>query len=257
MVRTVYLDNAATTQTLPEVVDAMLPFLREDFGNAQSVHRWGDSAREALEDARVKVAALVNGKPEEIIFTSCGTEANNLAVKGLAMAAQAKGKHIVISAVEHFSVLHACRSLERLGFEISVAPVDKHGRVEPEEIGRLLRKDTGLVSIMHANNEVGTVQPIEEIARLVKASGSVFHTDAIATTGVIPVDVEELGIDALSLAANMFYGPKGAGALWLRRGVRVMPMLEGGVQEGGRRAGTENVAGIVGMARAAELAHTD
>lgn len=252
--RNVYLDNVATTQVLPEVLDAMLPFLKDEFGNPQSVHRWGDSVREALDDARGKVAALINGRPEEIIFTSCGTEANNLAIKGLATASQAKGKHIIISAVEHFSVLHASRSLEKLGFEVTVAPVDKHGRVDPNEISRLIRRDTALVSVMHANNEVGTIQPIDEIARVTRESGSVFHTDAIATAGVIPVKVEELGVDALSLAANMFYGPKGAAALWLRRGVRILPILEGGVQEGGRRAGTENVAGLVGMGRAAEMA---
>jgi cysteine desulfurase len=257
MMRNVYVDNAATTDLLPEVLDAMLPYLKDKFGNPQSVHRWGDSAREAIEDARGKVAALINGKPEEIIFTSCGTEANNLAVKGLATAGQARGKHIVISAVEHFSVLHASRSLEKLGFEVTVAPVDKYGRVDAKELARLVRKDTGLVSIMHANGEVGTIQPIDEIAGVVKASGAAFHTDAIATVGTIPVDVEELGIDALSLAANMFYGPKGAGALWIRKGARIIPMLEGGVQEGGRRAGTENVPGIVGLGKAAELAKAD
>lgn len=197
--RNVYLDNAATTHLLPEVLEAMLPYLRDTFGNPQSIHKWGDSAREAIEDARGKTAALINGKPEEIIFTSCGTEANNMAVKGLAQAGQAKGKHIIISAVEHFSVMHSSRSLEKLGFEVSLAPVDKYAQVDLNELARLIRKDTTIVSIMHANGEVGTIQPIEEIAKVVKASGAVFHTDAIATAGTIPVDAEKLGVDALKI----------------------------------------------------------
>ena len=252
--RKVYLDNAATTPMLPEVLEAMLPYLKDSYGNPQSLHGWGDDAREAIEDARGKVAALIGAQPEEIIFTSSGTESNNFAIKGLAAAQQSKGRHIVISAIEHFSVLHSARTLEKQGFELTLVPVDRYGLVNPEDVARCIRKDTVLVSIMHANSEVGTIQPIREIARLAKEVGAIFHTDAVATAGTIPVDVGELGVDALSLAGNQFYGPKGVGALWLKKGVRIIPYLEGGVQEGGRRAGTENVPAIVGLGKASELA---
>ncbi len=252
--RKVYLDNAATTPILPEVLEAMLPYLKDTFGNPQSLHSWGDEARDAMEEARGRVADLINAQPEEVIFTSSGTESNNFAIKGLAQAQQAKGKHIVVSAIEHFSVLHSARTLEKGGFEVTQVPVDKHGLVDPEEVARSLRKDTILVSIMHANGEVGTIEPIAEIAKVVKETGALFHTDAVATAGTIPIDVGKLGVDALSLAANQFYGPKGAGALWLKKGTRIIPYLDGGVQEGGRRAGTENVPVIVGMGKAAELA---
>ena len=255
--RKVYLDNAATTPILPGVLEAMLPYLKDSYGNPQSIHDWGDEVREALEHARSTVAALIGADQEEIIFTSSGTESNNLAIKGLAMANQSKGKHIVISAVEHFSVLHSARTLEKAGFELSIVPVDKYGLVDPDEVARSIRKDTILVSIMQANNEVGTIQRISEIAGSVKKSGAMFHTDAIATVGNIPVDVSQLGIDVLSLAANQFYGPKGAGALWVKKGVRILPLIDGGVQEGGRRPGTENVPGIIGLGKAAELAKAE
>jgi len=255
--RKVYLDNVATTPILPEVMEAMLPYLKEIYGNPQSLHGWGDEAREAIEGAREKVADLIGAQAEEIIFTSSGTESNNSAIKGLAMAQQSKGKHIVLSAIEHFSVLHSARTLEKWGFEMTQVPVDKHGMVNPDEVARSLRKDTVLVSIMHANGEVGTIQPIAEIAKVAKEAGAIFHTDAVATVGTIPVDVKELGGDALSLAANQFYGPKGVGALWLKKGMRIIPFLDGGVQEGGRRAGTENVPAIVGLGKAAELAKAE
>jgi len=255
--RKVYLDNAATTSILPEVLEAMLPYLKDAYGNPQSLHGWGDEAREAIEEARAKVAALIGTQPEEIIFTSSGTESNNLAIKGLAMAQRSEGKHIVVSAIEHFSVLHSARALEKWGFEITQVPVDRHGLVDPNEVARSLREDTVLVSVMHANSEVGTIQPIREIAGLVKEAGAIFHTDAVAAAGTIPVDVRELGLGALSLAGNQFYGPKGVGALWLKRGVRIIPFLDGGVQEGGRRAGTENVPAIVGLGKAAELAKAE
>jgi cysteine desulfurase len=255
--RKAYLDNAATTALLPQVLEAMLPYLKDVYGNPQSLHEWGDKAREAIEDARAKVAALIGAQPEEIIFTSCGTEANNFAIKGLAMAQQSKGKHVVVSAIEHFSVLHSARTLEKWGFEVTEVPVDKHGVVDLDAVARSLRKDTILVSIMHANGEVGTIQPIREIARLAKEAGALFHTDAVATAGTIPVDVRELGLDALSLAGNQFYGPKGVGALWLKKGTRIIPLLDGGVQESGRRAGTENVPAIVGLGKAAELAKAE
>jgi len=255
--RKVYLDNAATTPLLPEVREAMLPFLGEAFGNPSCLHSWGDAAREAVDNAREQVAQLIGGDAEEIIFTASGTESNNFAVKGLALAQQNKGKHVVVSAIEHFSVLHSARTLEKSGFEVSLVPVDRYGLVDPDDVRKNLRKDTVLVSIMHANGEVGTIEPIKEIAKITKEEGLVFHTDAVAIAGTIPVDVKELGIDALSLAGNQFYGPKGVGALWVRKGVRIMPFLDGGVQEGGRRAGTENVPAIAGLGKAAELARAN
>ena len=255
--RQVYLDNAATTSLLPEVKEAMIPYLGEFFGNPSSLHDWGDAAREAIELARNQVARLIGASADEIIFTGSGTESNNFAIKGLALALQDKGKHIIVSAVEHFSVLHSARTLEKWGFELTLVPVDKYGLVDPEKVRRSIRKDTILVSIMHANGEVGTIEPVQEIARITRENNVVFHTDAVATAGTIPVDVKEMGVDALSLAGNQFYGPKGVGALWVRKGVRIMPLLDGGVQEGGRRAGTENIPAIAGLGKAAELARAD
>ncbi|MFO7712652.1 MAG: cysteine desulfurase family protein [Dehalococcoidia bacterium] len=252
--RRVYLDNTAAMPLLPEVREAMMPYLGDVFGNPSSLHDWGDGAREAMEAAREQVARLIGGNAGEVVFTGSGTEANNLAVKGLALARQKRGKHVIVSAIEHFSVLHSARTLAKQGFEVSEVPVDKHGVVDPDDVRRSLREDTVLVSIMHANGEVGTLEPIGEIVRIARERGVLFHTDAVATTGTIPVDVRELDVDALSLAANQFYGPKGVGALWVRKGVRIMPLLDGGIQEGGRRAGTENVPAIVGLGRAAELA---
>ncbi len=250
----IYLDYAAATPLLPEVVEAMLPFLKDVYGNPTCLHSWGDAPREAMEDARSRVAALIGAPADGIVFTASGSEANNLAIKGIAFAKQTQGKHIVISAVEHFSVLQACKRLERWGFETTLVSVDKYGLVDPQEVAKSLRKDTILVSVMHANSEVGTIQPIKEIAAAIKGSGAVFHTDAVATAGTVPVDVKELGVDALSLASNRFYGPKGTAALWLKRGIPVIPQIDGGVQEGGKRAGTDNVPGIVGMGKAAEIA---
>jgi len=231
-----------------------MPYLGEVFGNPSSLHDWGDSVREAMETARAQVAQLIGAGDEEIIFTGSGTESNNFAIKGLALAKQNNGKHVVISAIEHFSVLHSARTLEKWGFEVSLVPVDKYGVVNPDDVRKSLRKDTVLVSIMYANGEVGTIEPIPEIARITRENNVIFHTDAVAAAGTIPVNVKELGIDALSLAGNQFYGPKGVGALWLRKGVRIIPLLDGGVQEGGRRAGTENIPAIVGLGKAAELA---
>jgi cysteine desulfurase len=253
----VYLDNMATTPVSPEVRSVMLPFLTENFGNPSCLHEWGDIPRDAIELARGQVSSLIGGNPEEIIFTASGTESNNTAIKGLAMAQQKKGKHIIVSAIEHFSVLNSAKTLEKWGFEYTTVPVDKYGVVNPEDVRKAIRDDTILVSIMHANGEVGTIEPIKEIAKITKEKEILFHTDAVATAGNIPVDVKDLGVDALSLAANMFYGPKGVGALWLKKGTRVMPLLDGGIQEGGRRAGTENVAGIVGIGKAAEMARVE
>ncbi|MBA7483856.1 Cysteine desulfurase IscS [subsurface metagenome] len=255
--RRIYLDYAATTPTHSEVVKAMLPYLAESFGNPSSLHDWGDDAREAIEKARAQVAQLIGADTGEIIFTSGGTEGNNFAVKGLALAQQGKGKHVVVSAIEHFSVLNSAKTLGKWGFEVCEVPVDKHGVVDPDEVRRNLRADTILVSIMHANGEVGTIEPIQEIAQITRERKIPFHTDAVATAGTIPVNVKELGVDTLSLAGNQFYGPKGIGALWVRKGVRIMPLLDGGIQEGGRRAGTENVPAIVGLGKAADLARTD
>lgn len=252
--RKVYLDNYASTPLLPEVREAMLPFLGERYGNPSSLHSWGDAAREAVEEARAQVAALIGASPEEIIFTSNGTEANNLAVKGIAAGSRRKGRHIVVSAVEHFSVLHAARSLEKQGYELDLIPVDQYGRIDLEELRSLLREDTILVSVMLANGEVGTIQPVAEAARLAAEKGIPFHTDAVAAAAHLPIDVKELGVQALSLSSDLLYGPQGVGALWVKRGVRLIPLLDGGVQEGGRRGGTENVPGIVGMGKAAELA---
>jgi cysteine desulfurase len=254
----VYLDYAATTPVLPEVLQAMLPYFNEVYGNPLSIHAWGDRARQAIEEARAKTASLIGvARPEEIIFTSSGTESNNMAIKGLALGRQDKGKHVIVSEIEHFSVLHSARTLQKSGFEVTTVPVDRNGVVNPDDVARSLRKDTVLVSVMHANGEVGTIQPIKEIAGKVREAGALFHTDAVASTGILPVNVAELGVDALSMAANQFYGPKGAGALWVRRGVRLLPLMDGGVQEDGRRPGTENVPAIVGMGKAAEIARIE
>jgi cysteine desulfurase len=252
--RRVYFDNAATTPLIPEVREAMLPYLDDIYGNPSSLHSWGDTAREAVDSAREQVAGLIGASTEEIIFTGSGSESNNLAIKGLAMAKKEKGNHIVISEIEHFSVMNSAKTLEKWGFTLSYVPVDNHGVVNPEEVRKAITPDTVLVSIMHANGEVGTIEPIKEIAAITKEKGIIFHTDAVATVGNIPVNVEELEVDALSLAGNQFYGPKGIGALWLKRGVRIIPLIDGGIQEGGRRAGTENVPAIVGLGKACELA---
>ncbi len=254
--RKVYLDNASTNPVLPEVREIMLPYLDKLYGNPSCMHDWGDAARDGIESSREKVASLIGANSEDIIFTSSGTESNNLAVKGLALAQQGKGKHIIISAIEHFSVLNSAKTLEKQGFEVTVIPVDKKGVVDPDNIQKNIKKETILVSIIHASSEVGTIQPIKEIGKITRGKNIIFHTDSVAATGNIPVDVRELGVDALSMAANQFYGPKGAAALWVRKGVRIIPLMDGGIQEGGRRPGTENVPAIVGMGKAAESVST-
>ena len=250
----VYMDHVAAMQLLPEVKEAMMPFLGESFGNPQSLHSWGDAARDALEEARDQVASLIGGIAEEIVFTSSGTEANNMAVKGLARARSDKGKHVIISSIEHFSVMNSVRTLQKEGFEFSVVPVNEYGLVDPEEVLKQVRQDTVLISIMHANGEVGTIEPIAEIARRLTKDGPVFHTDAVASTGNIPGDVKALGVNALSLAGNQIYGPRGSAALWVKRGTRILPLMDGGIQEGGRRPGTEDIPAIVGLGKAAEMA---
>jgi cysteine desulfurase len=256
--REVYFDHAAASPLLPEVVEAMLPYLNEHWGNPLSLHRFGERPREAMEKARAQVADLIGAQPREIYFTASGSEANNMAIKGAALMNQRQGKHIVVSAIEHHSVLNSAKTLEKLGFEVTIVPVDEHGLVNPGDVAAAIREDTTLVSVMHANNEIGTIEPIAEIAQAVKERGGrqypYFHTDAVATAGILPVNVRELGVDLLSLAGNTFYGPPGSGALFVRKGLRIMPLVDGGVQEGGRRAGTENVPAIVGLGVAAELA---
>ncbi len=252
--RKVYLDHAATTPVHPKVLEAMLPYFTGLFGNPSNLHDVGREAKNAVEEARAKTALLIGAKPEEILFTSSGAESNNFALKGLAQANSQKGKHIIVSQIEHFSILHPVKGLEKSGFTVTYLPTDKQGLVDPGEVAKAITKETILVSIMHANNEIGTIEPIEEIGKITKEKGVLFHTDAVATTGWIPVNVQTLGVDALSLAGHQFYGPKGAAALYVRKGVRIKPQLEGGVQEEGRRAGTENVPAIVGLGKAAELA---
>jgi cysteine desulfurase len=254
--RKVYFDHAATTPVHPKVVEAMLPYLQEQFGNPLSLHNFGEVPREAMEEARAKVADLIGARADEIYFTASGSEANNMAVKGIALMNREKGQHMVVSAIEHQSVLNSTQTLEKLGFEVTQVPVDRHGLVDPDDVVAAIRDDTTLVSVMHANNEIGTIEPVAEIARAVKekAKRVIFHTDAVATVGTLPVDVKELGVDLLSLTGSQFYGPKGAGALFVKKGTRLMPLVDGGIQERGRRAGTENVPAIVGLGVAAELA---
>ena len=254
--RKVYFDHAATTPVHPKVVEAMLPYLQEQFGNPMSLHGFGEGPREAMEEARARVADLIGARANEIYFTASGSEANNMALKGVALMKRQKGRHVIVSAIEHQSVLNAAQTLEKLGFEVTRVPVDQHGLVKADDVAAAVRNDTTLVSVMQANSEIGTIEPVAEIARAVKEKRKeiVFHTDAVATGGTIPVDVKELGVDLLSLAGSQFYGPKGAGALFIRRGVRLMPLIDGGIQERGRRAGTENVPAIVGLGAAAELA---
>lgn len=255
--RKVYLDHIASTPIDPQVIEAMLPYLGKNFGNPQSLHSVGQEAFSAIEEARGKVAKLINAKPEEIYFTSCGSESNNFALKGFALAHRSRGDHIVLSAIEHQSVLHSAKNLEKMGYSLTLIPVDKWGLVDPDVVKRAIKKETILVSIMMANGEVGTIEPIAEIAQICQAEDVLFHTDAVDGVGNIPVDVKELGVDALSLAASQFYGPKGVAALYIKKGLRIIPFIEGGIQESGRRAGTENVAGIVGMGKAAEIAEKE
>jgi cysteine desulfurase len=250
----VYLDFMAATPLLPEVFDTMLPFLKERFGNPQSLHSDGQAALEAVEAAREKVASLINASAGEILFTASGSEANNMAIKGLALANRNRGTHLVLSAIEHLSVLNSAKSLEKSGFKTTLVPVDKDGLVNPEDVEKALTKETMLVSVMLANSEVGTIEPLAEVAKVCKARNVLLHTDAVAAAGNVPVDVRTLGVDALSLAGDQFYAPKGSAALYLKKGTRILPLIEGGIQEGGRRGGTENVAAIVGLGKAAEIA---
>lgn len=254
----VYLDYNATTPVAPTVLEAMLPFLGENFGNAGSVHSAGQRARAAVDAARESVAALIGAKPSEIVFTSGGTEADNLAIFGTIAVSPKPRKHIVTTAIEHHAILHSCEELERHGIDVTVVPVgrgpESQGVVDPEEIRRALRPETALITVMHANNELGTIQPIEEIARIAAGAGVRFHCDGVQSAGKVPLDVNRLGVDLLSISAHKFYGPKGVGALYVRTGTNIAPRFFGGHAERDRRPGTENVPGIIGIGKAAELA---
>ncbi|MDK2836891.1 MAG: cysteine desulfurase [Thermosediminibacterales bacterium] len=253
----VYLDHAATTPVRKEVIEAMLPYYKENFGNPSSVYSYGREARKAIEDSREKVAEILGADPKEIYFTSGGTESDNWAIKGVAYANREKGNHIITSAIEHHAVLHTCEFLEKQGFKVTYLPVDKYGIVNVEDLKKAVTDKTILVSIMHANNEIGSIQPIEEIGEFLKDKKIYFHTDAVQTVGKIPVNVDKLNVDLLSLSAHKIYGPKGVGALYIRKATKILPFIHGGAQEKKRRAGTENVAGIVGLGVAADLANKE
>jgi cysteine desulfurase len=256
-VKRIYLDYAATTPTHPDVMKAMLPYFTESFGNPSSIHSYGQEAKDAVERARVKVAALIGAKSEEIVFTGSGTEADNFAVKGVALSRQAKGNHIITSSIEHHAVLETCKFLGKQGFSITYLPVDGYGMVDPNDAKKAITKKTILVSIMHANNECGTIEPIAEIGNIAREAEIYFHTDAVQTVGHIPLDVNKSNVDLLSISAHKLYGPKGVGALFIRKGTRISSFMHGGTQERGRRASTENVPGIVGFGKATEIAQQE
>ena len=251
--KSAYLDHASATPVRKQVVKAMLPYFDEYYGNPSTVYDMGTKIKQAVEEQRARVAALIGAAPGEILFTSSGAEANNTAIKGAVLAQKKKGNHIIVSAIEHHSVLNSARFLERFDYEVTFLPVDSDGLVDPKRLEKAIRPETVLVSIMHANNEIGTIEPIAELAAVCKRKGVIFHTDAVASVGNIPVDVKELDVDLLSLSGVSFGGPKGIGALFFRNNLRLMPLIHGGIQEKGRRGGTENVPGIVGLGTAAEL----
>ena len=250
----IYMDNAATTAVAPQVLEAMLPYFTEVYGNPSSIHSTGRESRRVVDAARRQVANAIGALPQEIYFTAGGSESDNWAIKGAAFAKQAKGNHIITSAIEHHAVLHTCQWLEKHGFEVTYLPVDEFGRVSVQDVENAITDKTILISIMAANNEIGTLQPIAEIGKLAKEKKILFHTDAVQAVGAIPIDVNELNVDMLSMSAHKFHGPKGIGALYIRKGVRVDTFMHGGAQERGQRAGTENLPGIVGMGKAIELA---
>ena len=253
--KTIYFDHAATTAVAPEVKEAMEPYFCKNYGNASSLYELGYKSKEAINIARVNVAKAINTKPNEIYFTSCGSESDNLAIKGVARAHRQNGNHIITSKIEHPAVLNACRQLEKEGFRVTYLNVDKNGFIDLEELKNSINSKTILVSIMFANNEVGTIEPIKEISRIVHSNDAIFHTDAVQAVGNIKIDVKEMGIDLLSMSAHKFYGPKGVGALYVRDGIDFIQLQNGGHQENDKRAGTENVAGIVGLGKAIEIAN--
>jgi cysteine desulfurase len=255
--RTIYFDHAATTALDARVLDAMLPYFTTEYGNASSIYTLGRHAMQAIDSAHEQVAEVLGCRPTEITFTGCGSESDNLAIKGVAYAAQKKGNHLITSSIEHHAVLHTCQYLERFGFKTTYLPVDASGMIDPDDVGRAITDQTILVSIMYANNEVGTIEPVAEIGRICRARKVPFHIDAVQAGGSLPLRVAELNSDLISLSAHKFYGPKGVGILYARQGIRLLPQLQGGSQERGRRAGTENVAGIVGAAAALRLAQEE
>ena len=252
--RRIYLDHAATSPTRPEVVEAMLPYFIDAFGNPSSIYSYGQEARAAVEEARTKVAKLIGARSEEIVFTSGGTEADNYALKGVAYANERKGNHIITTTIEHRAVLEVCNFLESRGFKITYLPVDEYGLVAPDDVKRAITDKTILISVMHANNEVGTIEPVEEIGKIAREAEVYFHTDAVQTVGHIPVNVDELKVDLLAISGHKLYGPKGVGALYVRKGTKLVSFMHGGGQERKFRAGTENVPAIVGLGKAVELA---
>lgn len=254
----VYLDHVSATPLHQDVKKAMVDYIEKDgFGNPLSQHRIGDSAVETLEENRAKVAGLIGANAGEIVFTSGGTESTNHAIKGVAFALEKKGKHIISSNIEHQAVARPLRVLMRMGYQVTTVPVDKYGMVDPDDVKKAITDDTILITIMHANNEIGTIEPIGEIGKIARERGIVFHSDAVVSCGTIPVNVDELGVDLLSFSANQFYGPSGTGGLYVRPKTPILPLIDGGTQEGGRRSGTPNLIGIVGMGKAAELARIE
>ena len=250
----IYLDYAATTPTHPDVITEMIPYFNSQFGNPSSIYSYGQESKQAIEDARKKVAGLVSASEDEIVFTSGGTESDNMALKGITSIGSSKKNHIITSSIEHHAVIETCRFLERAGFVVTYLPVDAYGMVDPDDIRRSITDKTVLISIMHANNEIGTIEPIAEISQIAREYEILFHTDAVQTAGHIPLNVDKLGVDLLSISAHKFYGPKGIGGLYVRKGTKIASFVHGGEQEKGRRASTENVPGIVGMGKAAEIA---
>lgn len=253
----IYFDNSSSTRIDKRVLDEMLPYLKEEYGNPQALYDLGTNAGEAIESSREKVAALINAEPEEIYFTSCGTESNNFALDGLLTPVAGKGRHIITTEIEHYSILNKVKDLKKKGWEFTLAGVDKYGFVDSEEIKKQVNDSTVLISVMHANNEIGTIQDIKKLSGIAKEKDIIFHSDGIATAGIIPADVKDLGVDAYSLSSQQMYGPKGVAALYINKKMRLSPFLIGGIQEKGRRAGTENVPGIIGFGRAAEIAKTE
>ena len=255
--RQVYLDHSATTPVRPEVLAAMLPYFAGKFGNASSVHSWGYEAREAINDAREKVASLIEAAPNEILFTTGGTESDNRAIRGVARARKSKGNHLITSQIEHHAVLHTFEALQKEGFDVTFVPCDKYGLIDPDGVRKAIRKDTILISVMHGQNEVGTIEPVKEIGAIAREHGVLFHTDAVQSVGKVPINVNDMNIDLLTLSSHKIYGPKGVGALYVKRGVRLTPQLTGGAHERRMRAGTENVPGIVGFGEACRLAKAE
>ena len=253
----IYLDYAATTPTHPEVVKMMLPYFTDTFGNPSSIHSYGQEAKGAVEEARGKIANLINAHDEEIVFTSGGTEADNFALKGVAFANESNGNHIITSSIEHHAVIKTCEFLEKRGFNVTYLPVDEYGLVDPDNVKKAITERTILISVMHANNEIGTIEPIAEIGKIAKEASIYFHTDAVQTVGHIPVDVDKLGVNLLSMSAHKLCGPRGIGALYIRKGTKMVSFMHGGEQEKRRRASTENVPAIVGFGQAAEIAHQE